>query len=78
MGSDLRVDKTLDIKGLSAQRLKEVTQEILNMMSKGQVLRVIADNAETNKVIPVVCEHLGCRLLSTEEDKGVVSLTIMK
>ncbi|RJQ49462.1 MAG: sulfurtransferase TusA family protein [Nitrospiraceae bacterium] len=78
MGNDMKVDKTLDIKGLSAQRLKEVTQEILNMMAKGQILRVIADNAETDMAISMVCEHLGCRLLSMEQDGGVVCLTIMK
>jgi TusA-related sulfurtransferase len=74
----MKADKTLDIKGLTDQRPKEVTKDVLNMMAKGQILRVIADDAEARQAIAVLCEYSGYNLLSMEEDGGIICFTIQK
>lgn len=74
----IRIDKTLDIKGLSMQRPREITKGILENMEKGSVLQVIADCGETKRSIPLLCENLGCRLISMEEDRGIICFTIMR
>jgi TusA-related sulfurtransferase len=78
MKNSIKVDKTLDIKGLSAQRPAEVTKSILNIMRKGQTLRVVADDAAAKESIAVLCENLGCMMLSVEEDRGSLYFTIRK
>jgi TusA-related sulfurtransferase len=78
MERDMKANKTLDIKGLAGQRPGEVTKEILSTMVKGQVLRVISDDAATKQALPLLCEYLGYQLLSIEEDRGVLCFTIMK
>jgi TusA-related sulfurtransferase len=78
MKNTIKVDKTLDIKGLSAQRPAEVTKSILNLMMKGQTLRVVADDAAAKQNIPVLCENLGCIMLSMEEEGGRLYFTIRK
>jgi len=78
MKNAIRADKTLDIKGLSMQRPLEVTKEVLNTMEKGRVLQVVADDSGTKRSIPLLCEYMGYRLLSMEEDRGIICFTIMK
>ncbi len=74
----MKADKTLDIKGLTDPRPKEVTKDVLNMMSKGRVLRVISDDAAARRTIALLCEYSGYSLLSTDEDGGVICFTIQK
>jgi TusA-related sulfurtransferase len=74
----MKVDKTLDIKGLSGQRSKEVTTGILGNMAKGQILRVITDDPLSRQVIPQLCLNLGSNLLSSREDRGINFFTIQK
>jgi len=78
MKNSIKVDKTLDIKGLSAQRPAEVTKSILNIMRKGQTLRVVVDDASAKENIPVLCKNMGCVMLSVEEDGGSLYFTIQK
>ena len=78
MDNYIKVDKTLDIKGLSAQRPVEVTKSILNMMMKGQTLRVVANDAAAKQNIPVLCEKMGCIMLLMEEKGGSLYFTIRK
>ena len=78
MEKDTKVNKTLDIKGLSGQRPAEVTKDILNGMATGQVLRVISDDSATRQYFPLLCENFGFQLLSIEEDRGIFCFTIMK
>lgn len=74
----MSIDKTLDIKGLAGQRQVAVTETILQMMAKGQTLKVVTDNAGAKLTFPLLCEHLGCALLSIEEGGGIVSFVIQK
>ena len=74
----MKTDKTLDIKGLTDQRPKEVTQDVLNMMAKGQILRVIADDAGSRQAIALLCEYCGYNLLSMEEDGDIICFNIQK
>lgn len=74
----MKADKTLDIMGLTDQRPKEVTKDVLDIMAKGQILRVIADDAGARRAIALLCEYSGYSLLSTEEDGRVLCFTIQK
>lgn len=74
----MKADKTLDIKGLIDQRPKEVTKDVLSMMAKGQILRVISDDAGAKQAIALLCEHSGYNLISTEEEGVVICFTIQK
>ena len=78
MEQGTRVDKTLDIKGLAGQRQVAVTESVLQTIAKGQTLKVVTDNAGTKRTFPLLCEHLGCTLLSIEEGGGIVSFVIRK
>ena len=74
----MKADKTLDIKGLSNQRLPEVTRDVLNMMAKGQILRVIADDEGARRTISLLCEYSGHKLISMEEDGKIICFIIQK
>ncbi|MBI5076121.1 MAG: sulfurtransferase TusA family protein [Nitrospirae bacterium] len=74
----MKADKTLDIKGLTDQRPKEVTRNVLSMMAKGQILRVIADDSGARQALIALCEYSGYRLLSLEEESGVIYFNIQK
>lgn len=74
----MKTDKTLDIKGLTDQRPQEVTNDVLKMMAKGQILRVIADDAGARRTISMLCEFSGYNLLSIDEDKGIICFNIQK
>lgn len=74
----MNIDKTLDIKGLADQRQAEVAERILNMMTKGQTLKVVTDSVGSRRIFPLLCEHLGCSLLSMEEAGGIVSFVVRK
>jgi TusA-related sulfurtransferase len=74
----MKADKTLTIKGLTDQRPKEVTKDVLSKMAKGQILRVIADDAGARQAIAVLCQCLGYNLLSMEEDGEIICFNIQK
>lgn len=74
----MKADKTLDIKGLTDQRPKEVTEDVLNKMAKGQILRVIADDAGAKQAIEVLCESSGYNLLLMQEEGRIICFTIQK
>lgn len=76
--SAVKVDKTLDIKGLTGSRTKVITANILEKMESGQVLMVITNNMNARQSIPSLCESLGCKLLEFEEDTGTMYFTIQK
>lgn len=74
----MKTDKTLDIKGLTDQRPQEVTKDVLNMMAKGQILRVIADDEGARRTISMLCEYSGYSLLSMKEDGRIICFIIQK
>lgn len=74
----MKTDKTLDIKGLTDQRPREVTRDVMNEMAKDQILRVIANDAGAKQAIAELCECSGYNLLSVEEDKGIFCFNIQK
>ncbi len=78
MEKDIAITKTLDIKGLSGRRPCEVTGHTLKNMAKGQILRVVSDDAETRREIPRLCGSEGYGLLSIEEDRGIICFIILR
>lgn len=74
----IRVDKTLDIKGIQLTRLQELTRDTLEMMYSGQILRVITDDMTTKNTIPSLCDTNGYILIEIEENGGIIYFTIKK
>ncbi len=74
----VRVDKTLDIKGISSPRLQELTVNTMESMYSGQVLRVITDDSSTRTTIPALCNKCGYVLMETGEYDGALYYTIRK
>lgn len=74
----VKIDKTLDIKGLTCPRPKVLTMKTLEDMEPGQVLRVITNDQSIKQSIPPLCESLGYKVLELTEDTGAICLTIQK
>lgn len=77
MGS-IRIDKTLDIKGISSPRPQELTFNILESMDSGQILQVITSDRAAKNTIPFLCESNGYILIEIEDDGGTIYFTIKK
>lgn len=75
---EIRIDKTLDIGGVTDIRAKAILMDIFEKIGKGQVLRVIAKGAAARQIIPSLCESSGYELLDFREDAGMMYFTIQK
>jgi TusA-related sulfurtransferase len=56
-------DKTLDVQGIVAVRVRTLALETLQLMERGQVLKVITTEREAKKGIAALCHEEGYRLL---------------
>lgn len=74
----VKVDKTLDIKGLSGTRSKVLTYSTLEQMEPGMVLRVITNDVTTKDTIPSLCSEFAYRVLEIKEDGGTIHFIIQK
>ncbi len=74
----LKMDKTLDIQGVTNPTAWIMTKQTLDAMESGQVLRVVTDNRQTALCVMTLCERLGCGLPERSEDNGRLVLTIRK
>lgn len=75
---EIKVDKTLDIKGIHSPRLQELTRNTLEKMYSGQILRVITDDMTTKTVMQSLCTNGGYMLMEMKNDDGVLYYTIRK
>ncbi len=71
-------DKTLDVKGLTAGRVGEVTSGTLEGMRPGQVLRVVTGDYRSHEILVSLCRRLSCQLVERREDNGVYWYTIQR
>ena len=74
----VKIDKTLDVRGLAGPRTSALTMQTLEAMHDGQVLRVIADDRKARHAIPLMCETCGHRILELTQEAGTVTFTIQK
>lgn len=78
MSKEIRVDKILDVKGLSCPGPTVLTMKALEGMKKGKVLQVIANDTSTRLAIPSLCRNTGYELLEFREDEGILHFFIKK
>lgn len=76
--SEVKVDKTLDVKGLVCPRPMVMTMNTLKAMEKGQVLHVIANDSSTKHTIPALCERAGYKLVEMKDESGNINFVIQK
>lgn len=74
----VKIDKTLDIKGLVCPRPKALTMKTLENMVPGQVLMVVTSDRSTKQSIPSLCASRGYKVLALAEDGGTIYFTIQK
>ena len=56
-------DKTLDVQGIAGLRVRTLTLETLELMERGQVLKVITADKDSKKEIASLCREEGYLLL---------------
>jgi tRNA 2-thiouridine synthesizing protein A len=66
----IKVDATLDLRGLWCPLPPLKTVKALRAMKPGEVLEVLGTNPMGNKVAPWVAQKLGDQLLGVVEDEG--------
>ncbi len=67
---DVKVDKTLDARGLSCPMPMLKTKKVLKEMKSGEVLEVLGTDPGSKNDIPSFCEKLGHEFLGYEDDPG--------
>ncbi len=72
MAGEIRVDKILDVKGLSCPGPAVLTMKALEGMKKGGVLKVIADDSGMMAAVPLLCRNSGHELLDLWEEDGTI------
>ncbi|NOZ25909.1 MAG: sulfurtransferase TusA family protein [Nitrospirae bacterium] len=72
MARNIRVDKILDVKGLSCPGPTVLTMKALEGMKKGRVLQVIANDTSAVIAIPSLCRNTGYELLEFREEEGTL------
>ncbi|MCL4474943.1 MAG: sulfurtransferase TusA family protein [Nitrospirae bacterium] len=76
--ADIKVDKTLDAKGLYCPMPVLKTKKALDEMAAGQILEVIASDPASKSDIPAFLERVGHSLIEASEQKSVFSFLIRK
>jgi tRNA 2-thiouridine synthesizing protein A len=75
---DVKVDKTLDCKGLSCPMpILKLAKEIKGMES-GQVLELLGTDPGSKTDVPGWCEKTGNEFLGQEEEAGVYKFYVRK
>ncbi len=76
--TEIRVDKTVDARGLNCPMPVLKTKKALEELSSGQVLEVKATDPGSAADIPALLKKLGHELISSEKDGGVFKFFIRK
>lgn len=71
-------DKTLDITGVTGPRTATITEQTLNGMGPGQVLKVICRDRQAKHGIQELCARMNCTLEIVQEESSLLVLTIEK
>jgi tRNA 2-thiouridine synthesizing protein A len=73
-----RADRALDARGLLCPLPTVKAALLLEEMSPGQVLEVLADDPTTKRDMPAWCQEAGHRLLELKEEGPAFRLLIVK
>ena len=76
--ADIKVDKTLDTKGLNCPMPVLKTKKALDEVSAGQILEVISTDPGSKSDIPALLNRLGHDLLETKEEGSTITFYIKK
>lgn len=71
-------DKTLDVQGVSGLRVRTLALETLELMERGQVLKVITAEKDTRMGIASLCREEGYLLLDAVLDGSLYSFLIQR
>ncbi len=75
---EVKVDKTLDVKGLVCPMPVLKTKKALDEIESGQILKVVATDVASKADIPALIERLGHELLQLKEADGMITFLIKK
>lgn len=78
MAEEIKVDQTLDVRGILCPRPMLMTMNHLKKMQKGQVLLVLATDRATKQSITSLCKKTGDELLKQEDEATVLKYWIRK
>jgi len=71
-------DKTLDVQGVAGLRVRTLALETLELMERGQVLKVITADRDAKKGIASLCREEGYLLLDEVLDGSLHSFLIQR
>ena len=71
-------NRRLDLLGFFCPVPVRQTRKALNEMQEGELLEVHADDPETLQDIPALCDRIGVKLLSIQEEAGEYRFLIRK
>ena len=78
MSAEMKVDKTVDYKGLFCPMPIVNTAGRLKQMATGQVLEVLADDEGIKEDMPSWCRATGNEFLGLEEEAGQYRVYVKK
>lgn len=76
--SDVKPDKTADLKGLNCPMPVIKTKKAMDELAKGQVLRVDVTDQGSKTDIPALLKRTGNELIEMNESGGVITFLIRK
>jgi TusA-related sulfurtransferase len=71
-------DKTLDVQGIAGVRARALAHETLEMIERGQVLKVITTEKNAKKELVELCREEGYLLLDEVVDGSLHSFLIQR
>lgn len=75
---DIKVDLTLDAKGLSCPMPLLKTKKAINSIASGQVLEVLGTDPGSKNDLPGWCERSGHEFMGSEDGDGFFKFYIKK
>ncbi len=78
MGTEVKFDEEIDVKGLVCPRPMVMTMTALKRMERGRTLKVTANDSSVKHSIPSLCERAGYTLLEQSEEGGSYIFIIRK
>jgi tRNA 2-thiouridine synthesizing protein A len=76
--SDIKPDKTIDLKGLNCPIPVIKTKKAIESIEKGQVILVEITDAGSKSDIPALLRRTGNELIEMKEEAGVFKFLIRK
>ena len=75
---EIRFDRTLDVRGLSLPRPLLVTQQAIEALQSGEILKIVAGDQESANDFHTFARHAQLTLLGCSERKGQFQFFLRK